>query len=827
MLYTYGGNPSAVLATKTGDTVPDYPLIVRAAGTGAIITALFEEDGTTAIAQLRTNAANTDTPGAIRPFKVDGFGAIQYEYNGPSGQPVRWYEVGREVATSALEGLNSKLDTTGGTVTGDLNVTGTLDVTELLVGGEPLDTGADFSAAGMLMPTTQTGAAVQAALNAAQAAGGGWVVVRPGVYLITSTLRIYANTRLTLLPGAEFRRNVAATMLLNGDALQNLSGYTGNGNILVEGGLWNMRGTTSGLTASAMCISIGHASNVTIRGLEIRDLPGYHGIELNSTKNGLVENCRFRGYVDPGSRDFSEAVQIDLAKGSAEFGGFGPYDNTPCQDIEVRGCYFGASGTAGTTAWPRGVGSHSATVGTRHKRIRIVDNSFEGLLQYAVVDYAYDDTVIADNTISGCGAGIRIRSIISADAADSTNLAGVVTNASQTMSNVAITGNLITGGGSYDDAILLYGEATGRIVGAEITGNIIDTVGASENGIRVQYADQYTVAANTIRGIGGTGISQEQVTGGVVGPNRIYSVGASGISCDTGTGIQIAGNTVREAGVNGIHVLSGSDIQVQNNFVKGASRNASGSWGIRCSTAVDALLITGNKIRKFGSGNEVAAGIGITNTCTNVKRYGNDLADTGLDDASSGADTSPFDSAGVMDLLIRPSGRYETTSRLRVGTSNTPTSGTLYLVPIWLPKGTVVSNITFASAATAAVTPTNWWFSLHDSTKKALARTADQTTAAWAANAKKTLAIAQTTAGAGSSYTTTYTGLHYLGVMIKATTVPSLVSEGSIADFLASDSPGFGGTDAGLSTPPTVSGAGFTAGAFGTGSGILLYGYTT
>ncbi|MDX2863370.1 right-handed parallel beta-helix repeat-containing protein, partial [Streptomyces scabiei] len=90
--YTYGGNPSAVLTTVTGDVVPDYPLIVRAAGTGAVITALFEEDGTTPIAQLRTNDAASDTPGAIRTFKVEGFGAIQYEYNGPSGQPVLWYE---------------------------------------------------------------------------------------------------------------------------------------------------------------------------------------------------------------------------------------------------------------------------------------------------------------------------------------------------------------------------------------------------------------------------------------------------------------------------------------------------------------------------------------------------------------------------------------------------------------------------------------------------------------------------------------------------------------------------------------------------------------
>jgi hypothetical protein len=831
-LYTFGGTTSAVLTTESGDVVPDYPVTVRVAGSGAAVSALFEEDGTTPIATLRSNPAGSDSPGAIRTFKAADVPAIEYEFNGAHG-PLRWYESSREAITAALEGLASKLDKTGGTITGplvinaDVDVNGTLDVDELLVGGAPIESGADFTTAGMYVPSALTGTAVQAALNAARDAGGGWVVVRPGVYLIGATLRIYGNTRLTLLPGAEFRRNVAATMILNGDASQNLGGYTGQSNIIIEGGLWNMRGTTAGLTASAMCISIGHAQNITIRGLEVRDLPGYHAIELNSTKGGLVENCRFRGYVDPGGRDFSEAVQIDLAKGSGYFGGFGPYDNTPCQDIEMRGCYVGASGTAGTTAWPRGFGSHSATVGTRHKRIRIVDNSFEGCLQYAVVNYAYDDTLIADNTISGCGAGIRIRTIISADAADSTNLSGTVTNASQALSTVAITGNTISATGSYDDAILLYGESTGRIVGATVNGNVIDTVGGSENGIRVQYADHYTFSGNTIKSVGGTGISQEQVTGGVVTGNRVYQPTASGISCDTGTGVQITGNTVREAGVNGIHILSGSDIQIQNNFAKGASRTASGSWGIRCSTSVDGLLVTGNKVRKYGSGNEVAAGIGITSTCTNVRRYGNDLLDTGLDDQSSLPDTSPFDSAGAMDVAMRPSGRYETTSRLRAGTSNTPTSGTLYLVPIWLPKGAVVSNISFASGSTAAATPTNWWFTLHNSAKVALARTADQTTTAWAANTVKTLAIAQTTAGSATSYTTTYTGLHYLGVMIKATTVPSLVSEGSVADFLASVSPGFGGTDAGMSTPPTVTSGAFTAGTFGTGSGILLYGYVT
>ncbi|MDX3027466.1 right-handed parallel beta-helix repeat-containing protein [Streptomyces scabiei] len=855
-LYTFGGSPADVLTDTAGNVVPDFQVLVYRAGTNELVTALYEVDGTTPIAELRSNDSGTDTPGAIRSFKADDVTAIEYAYNGPSG-PVRWYQAGRELAQEAASAAaNSLSKADGGTVQGATTFEAGLSVEDGLTvtGGatiDGMDVQGDLNIEGTL--TAEGGidlsgtrifnahmwgngsAAVQAALNSARDAGGGRVVVPTymdagspsGVYLITSTMRIYGKTRLSLFPGAEFRQNFAGTMLINGDADQDLGGYTGHGDIIVEGGLWNMRGATAGLTASAMCISIGHARNVTIRDLEVRDVPGYHAIELNSTKNALVENCRFRGYVDPGGRDFSEAIQVDLAKSSGVFGGFGPYDNTVCEDVTIRDCYFGASGTAGTTAWPRGVGSHSATVDVAHRRIKIVDNSFEGCLQYGVVPYAYNDSTISGNTMKGCGSGIRCRSIISADAADSTNTSGVVTNASQVMENLTIADNNIVDCTGFDDPILLFGESTGRITGVTITGNTIEGADDGENGIRLYYVSDYTVSGNTVRSTGGTGISQEQVIGGEVGPNRVYAPSGSGISCDTGTGISIADNQVRDAGVNGIHIIGGSDLQVQDNYVKGASRNASGSWGIRCSTSADGLLITGNKVRKYGSGNEVAAGIGITSTCTNVKRYGNDLADTGLDDQSTGAEPSPFDAAGALEVMLRPSGRYETTSRLRCGTTSTPTSGTLYLVPIWLPQSLVVSNISFVSGGTAMVTPTNWWFTLHNRSRVALARTADQLTAAWAANTVKTLAVAQATAGAASSYTTTYGGLHYLGVMIKATTVPNLVSEGSVADVLASVSPGFGGTDTGQTTPPTVTGGAFTAGSFGAGSGILLHGYTT
>jgi hypothetical protein len=661
-LYTFGGNASAVLTTTTGDVVPDYPVLVRAAGTGAAITALYEEDGITPIAQLRSNPADSDTPGAVRTFKVDGFLAIQYEYNGPSGQPVRIYEVAREAATSALEGLASKLDKTGGTVTGDLNVTGTVDAQELLVNGAPLEAGADWTEAGIYLPPAPGSAGIQSALDAARDAGGGWVIVPAGVWLINDTLRIYRHTRLTLLPGAELRENAPVTMLLNGDADQTFGGYTGHGDILIEGGVWNMRGTTEGLTGNRMCISIGHARGITIRDIEVRDVSGFHGIELNSTKNAVVENCKFLGYVDnttDQSRSFSEAIQLDLAKSSGAFGGFGPYDQTVCEDITIRGCYVGASGTAGTTAWPRGVGSHSATVGTTHRRIRITDNTFEGLLQYGIVAYAYDDCVIAGNTMKGCGAGIRCRVIISADAADSTNLDGVQTNASQAMKNLAITGNTITVGGSNDDAILLYGETTGHIVGAAITGNTIDTVGGAENGIRIQYADQYTVSGNTLRAVGGTAISQEQNTGGTIVGNRIYQPTGAGISADTCTDMTIDSNAIREAGGNGLWALGGSDIRMRDNSVQGASRAASGSYGIRISSSTAGILIAGNRVRNMATGTNPTYALSITNTCSGVRRYGNDLTGAGtsgqVDDQSASPVLSPYDSGtGTITQVKKP-----------------------------------------------------------------------------------------------------------------------------------------------------------------------------
>lgn len=492
-------------------------------------------------------------------------------------------------------------------------------------------------------------AAIQLALNDARDRGGAWVLVPPGIYKIGATLRIYGNTRLTLMQGAEFRRNHGGTMILNGDPGQNFGGYTGYSNITIEGGLWNMQGTVAGMTSSAMCMSFGHCQNIMVRDVEIRNLPGYHAIEFNSTIHGRVQDSRFLGYIDPGGRDFSEAVQIDLAKSVGVFGGFGPYDHTPSEDIAITGCYFGASGTAGTTAWPRGIGSHSATITKYHRRIRISDCTFEGLLQFAISAYNWEDVTIVGNTFNACGSGVRVRSVILSDTEDTKLPDGTQTSASQVLRNVTITGNTFREGAGYDNAIIVQGETSGTVLNIAIVGNTIDGTSSGQAGVRLNQVSRCTVADNVIANVAGTGISTENQNNTVIGGNVVWTAGAHGITMATSSNSNILNNQIRDPANSGILVQGGSDIQIRSNFVDGANRVASSAYGIRVSTTPTAIAVTGNKCRPGGSATAAVRGLSISSG-TGIHRFGNDMRGTwsgaganGIDDASTSPNTSATD----------------------------------------------------------------------------------------------------------------------------------------------------------------------------------------
>lgn len=110
------------------------------------------------------------------------------------------------------------------------------------------------------------------------------------------------------------------------------------------------------------------------------------------------------------------------------------------------------------------------------------------------------------------------------------------------------------------------------------------------------------------------------------------------------------------------------------------------------------------------------------------------------------------------------------------------TSGTLHIVGLYLPAGSLVSSISFRSRTTAAVSPTNQWFGLFDSGLGKLALTADDTSTAWGANTKKTLNLS-------AAYRTTYSGLHYCGILVVAATPPSLLGVNAATAFVLGETP--------------------------------------
>lgn len=145
------------------------------------------------------------------------------------------------------------------------------------------------------------------------------------------------------------------------------------------------------------------------------------------------------------------------------------------------------------------------------------------------------------------------------------------------------------------------------------------------------------------------------------------------------------------------------------------------------------------------------------------------LIDLGYMDDRGQAGLSPSQVA----LAGSPTGVYRPNmSRIDIASDlvGALTTQVMTAVALYLQAGDVVTNLTFKSGATAASVPTNWWFALYDraATPAKLAQTADQLTAAWAANAAKTVALA-------APYTVLATGIYYAAIMVKATTVPTLI----------------------------------------------------
>lgn len=173
-------------------------------------------------------------------------------------------------------------------------------------------------------------------------------------------------------------------------------------------------------------------------------------------------------------------------------------------------------------------------------------------------------------------------------------------------------------------------------------------------------------------------------------------------------------------------------------------------------------------------------------------------ASTGNVAALTGDQTLLIAGAAPAGVSVRPTGALAETVPRNVRLDNATilsSDATLYLFGIPLVAGQVVTSATFISGGTPLNTGSNQWFALYSGARALLKVTNDDTNGAWPANTPKTLTFA------GGTYTVATTGTHYLGIMVKASTRPTLYAAAS-ATAITSVVPIQAGSSTGSLTDP-------------------------
>jgi hypothetical protein len=454
---------------------------------------------------------------------------------------------------------------------------------------------------GVIAGEANSATKIQNALNAARDAGGGIVYIPVGTYNVQSTLQIFSGTTLYLTPKTViFREFATSPLLANGANNASYSGYSGQSNIRIIGGIWESRGSAYPIQP-AMGISIGHATDVIIQDLTISNIGGYHAIEINSSKNVKVENCRFTGFKDTGGRGYSEAIQIDYAAAGL-FGWFGAYDNTHCQDVVISNCYFGASGTAGTTSWPTGIGSHSYLSGSYHKDVKFINNTFEGMTEYAIRSFCvYDNLLIDGNTIRSSYGGIAV---------------GLDGNKNHSSDQSVVS----------NTTMLNYAPQVSY--NTIVSNNIINNTGTSgSSGIWVINAENISIVNNVIKGITR---QSDYIADGILGVKLING--------------NISNNVLQNIANDGIDLRKNSrNVMISNNTTMNVSLTTNNEYRhIYLNDDADDCSIISNRGYRTAA-NIAAHGMEFTGTCNNLRIFGNQYgtsATTPIANNSVGSNTT-------------------------------------------------------------------------------------------------------------------------------------------------------------------------------------------
>lgn len=182
----------------------------------------------------------------------------------------------------------------------------------------------------------------------------------------TESYEVPANTRIIGINYPTFNCSYSET--LNNIFRNKLDGtegeYNGSGNITIEG--LNFLGNNH--TKAITVIGFAHSDKVKIKNCKFDGFNTWHNIEINSSRNVVIEDCVFTNFGQNIANP-TEVIQLDLPNHEGTYPWACKMDNTPCRNITIRNNQFFNIAT-GTGV----IGEHTYVQGYRHENIVIENN---------------------------------------------------------------------------------------------------------------------------------------------------------------------------------------------------------------------------------------------------------------------------------------------------------------------------------------------------------------------------------------------------------------------------------------------------------------------
>ena len=433
---------------------------------------------------------------------------------------------------------------------------------------------------------------IQAALDACSAAGGGTVVLSPGLYQISQTLQIHSNTTLqgagvqvtTIRAKASFQptqvgTNTGAPLTASygnggqGASIQSnirVTGITFDGN---QANNLTTPGTAFGADApECSAFSLWYCDNVTIDGIETINSVGY-SLYVHFVTNFSIRNCR----VLAGQTPSTGYVQQD------------GIHTTDCQYGVITGNDVDTGPSTSNTAGDDAIAVLAYTAASNIAITGNVLRAAQSGVDVALASNGSTPTLISGITITG--------NTIWQSVTDGVTLSVFTWFAGSLISDVTISGNTFNNTG-ISATYACGGFTTQNYVNSNafwqnvtITGNSYGTFGTPAGsiwGIWASLGSGLTISGNTFPTYSGT--------------NPCIQIGGSGLPV---TDFAITGNEIicTASTVSGILVEDSTIGSINGNTIHGAL--GAGSDGIHLLTgtiAVIGIAVNGNRIYNFATG---------------------------------------------------------------------------------------------------------------------------------------------------------------------------------------------------------------------------------